>query len=54
MISHSETPKPFECCYESCELSFACKHHLERHMKIIHTHEFAFACHDCDAIFPKK
>lgn len=54
LISHSENPKPHKCSYEGCYMAFTCKHHLERHVKIIHIEEYQYKCTECDAKFPKK
>lgn len=35
-------------------MSFTCKHHLERHVKIIHGDEFKIKCEHCELIFTKK
>ena len=43
MICHSENPKPRKCDFLNCQMSFAHKHHLERHIKIIHD-RFTFIC----------
>ncbi len=36
LICHSDNPKPHKCNYDTCYMSFTCKHHLERHIKIVH------------------
>lgn len=55
MISHSENPKPHKCDVEGCYMSFACKHHLDRHVKIIHGEERGnLKCNECNLTFTKK
>jgi hypothetical protein len=35
-------------------MAFTCKHHLERHIRILHTNECKHKCTECSAVFTKK
>lgn len=53
MVSHSSDPKPFICSVDNCIQRFSNKHHLDRHVKIVHDQD-RYRCPECDVSFMKK
>ena len=53
MTCHSENPKPFLCTLDGCAQRFSNKHHLARHVKIVHDQD-RYRCKSCDVSFKKK
>lgn len=53
MTCHSENPKPFFCSLDGCTQRFSNKHHLVRHIKLVHDQD-RYRCKSCDMSFKKK
>ncbi|KAM3134547.1 hypothetical protein pb186bvf_013361 [Paramecium bursaria] len=52
-LSHTQE-RPYKCEILNCPQSFNCKHHLKRHIKLIHEQKPIFECQQCKFTSMKK